>query len=200
MKATTTADVLHLDFSCREELERWIPDRCDNIGLYLWSQLGDNTAPPPQRIKIKVNGVQAGSELPLGAAMSAAELKNFNQILDEMRTTSAFQMLTDHESHQCVIANDRANADRLIWSSGQFAGTNMLYFWRDSMAQLRELQRELRQVGRVENFTYNLYRVDGSMGEYTKDYGLVDFAGRLCRLSTSLEWRLIAPAPVIIGS
>ena len=201
MRVTFQDHSLVLEFMCVEELQRWMPERTTNAPIILWLRVASFAdlpiLPVPSSVTIKVGNRHFGTVLPLGETMAPSDLKNFQRIMDLMRETDDFMMLTDNTTHQCILANDRASSDRLVWPHGQFSGVNLLHFWRDSMQSLSDLQRGLRQDGIVENFKYQLYRPDDSIGEYVKTYELVDFGGRLCRLSRSHDWRLVAPAPTI---
>lgn len=117
----------------------------------------------------------------------------FLQTLDLVRSSEMEVCLTNHATHAFILMNDRFTPDRLVWQPGEFMGFNSLPLWKDSMESLEILERELRQNGQFENFTFRLRRVDRRIAEYTKDFLLIpDFLGIPVRLSFSREWRLLS--------
>ena len=136
------------------------------------------------------------SPMNLSDCQAATTNSDYVRVLNLMQVNDQFMMLTDHWTHHCILINEKASPDRLIWTPADYVGLDFMKFWKDSMESFQELMLKLRQEGRAENFTYNLRRVDGSLGRYTKTYEIVDFLGRPARLSYSHEWELLLPAPL----
>ena len=149
------------------------------------------------RLKGKIRGpVIPVSPMTLSECQIASTDSDFVKVLDLMQTSEQFLTLVDHWSHHCILINEKASPTRLIWTPADYVGLDFMMFWKDSMESFEELMRELRQNGRVENFSYILRRVDGSLARYVKTYEIVDFLGRPARLSYSHEWELLPlPAP-----
>jgi PAS domain-containing protein len=119
----------------------------------------------------------------------------YRGILDLVRDSGDPVCITNHLTNTCLLMNDRFAPERITWMPAQYIGMNFLWLWRDSMHDFEVLQRELRQNGRIDNFTFRLRRVDGSMGEYTKDFFIAeDFLGYPARISISKDWRSLSLA------
>ncbi|AFY71354.1 hypothetical protein Pse7367_3105 [Thalassoporum mexicanum PCC 7367] len=127
--------------------------------------------------------------------LRAPQKLDYRDILDFVRDAGDPVCVTNHLTNTCLLLNDRFSADRITWMPAQYIGINFLWLWRDSMDDYEVLQRELRQNGRVDNFTFRLRRVDGSMAEYTKDFFIADdFLGYPARISISKDWRPLSVA------
>lgn len=131
--------------------------------------------------------------LSTGAYMieSKNQPSDFYRILDRIKQSEDPICLTSHQSHTCLLLNDKFEPGRLVWQPAQYLGINFLWYWRKSMDDLERLLTALKQEGKAENFTYRMMRVDGGMAQYTMDYELVEFLGETVRLSVSREWNLL---------
>jgi hypothetical protein len=131
---------------------------------------------------------------------STVSTSGYQGLIEKARGDARFITWTEHLSHRCLWMNNQAEPDRLILTPQQYCqgSYNFFWSWRDSLGDLDELLRRLKQDRKAENFTYRLRRPDGSLGEYTKDYYLREVEGLVFRESFSLEWRLVEPAPIAI--
>lgn len=200
MHADQSNGRLALEFSCLEELERFFPARTNSLALALWTMakgrglVHDDAL--PQYLDIEINGVRVGSTLPLAAAMNADAIRSVRKTLDRMRVNGDFMMLVCCATNDCIITNDKADTDRLLLPPAEYSGLNVMQLWQHSLDTYADLNRTLHQQGEAASYVYRLKRLDGQWGEYCKDYELVQFGGDLCRLSRSLDWRLLDTATV----
>jgi hypothetical protein len=126
---------------------------------------------------------------------------NKRQVLDfilEQRDAGKIVVVTSQITNRCVDI-DLISPSRGIFSyASQWYGMNFMELWRESMDQYFSLLSGLERDGYIPNFTYDLLRVDGSLGRYNKDYYLARnfLHNEPVRISVGgqNDWELVRPA------
>ncbi len=100
---------------------------------------------------------------------------NRRQVLEfilEQREAGKVVVVTSQITNRCVDI-DLISPERGIFAyASQWHGMNFMELWRESIDQYFSLLGGLERDGWIPGFSYDLLRVDGSMGRYTKDYYL----------------------------
>jgi len=144
-------------------------------------------------IEIQVNGMQAFPRF----RMNSTTEYTYQKVLEMIGNADCVATITAMETDTCLLINDKGSPDRIIWTPAQYQGLNWRWLWRDTMDDYERMIQGLRQESKLDNFTYRMRRVDGSLAEYTADYQLIpNFLGVPARLAYNREWRLIEPARV----
>jgi hypothetical protein len=128
---------------------------------------------------------------------------NKRQVLEfilEQRDAGKIVVVTSQITNRCVDI-DLINPSRGIFSyASQWHGMNFMELWRESMDQYFSLLGGLERDGYIPNFTYDLLRVDGSLGRYNKDYYLARnfLLNEPVRISVGNQndWELVRPSVV----
>jgi hypothetical protein len=128
---------------------------------------------------------------------------NKRQVLDfilEQRDAGKIVVVTSQITNRCVDIDLISPSRGIFAYASQWYGMNFMELWRESMDQYFSLLGGLQRDGYIPNFTYDLLRVDGSLGRYAKDYYLAQnfLHNEPVRISVgnANDWELVRLAAV----
>jgi hypothetical protein len=117
------------------------------------------------------------------------------EFIVEQREAEKIVIVTSQITNRCIDI-DLISPERGIFRyASQWNGINFLELWRESLSQYEDLRTRLDSDGYIPGFVYNLLRVDGSLGQYQKDYYLANnfLSSEPVRISVAnpKDWQLI---------
>lgn len=154
-----------------------------------------------EAFQITVNGK---AEYPVISKKEAPKMQNLLeyttlQLIELVQNSNEEIEVTSMPRNVCLWRSEHTypETEGVVWSPAQFIGFNSLYYWQNSLEQLQELMRLLKQDGKAPNFKFTNLRLDGGTNEFIKDYYLVEnFLGEPARVSITREWKLIKSAAI----
>lgn len=170
----------------------------DRVGSF-YSQID----PTVKKVRLQVNGRDLYPTFPAvnlpiidTQNLRSLEMSDRHEILlCEARESSKPIGIADYHNHIGRFFNHRFSPEQLLSSPQSFVGANLLDCWRDSKAELHDLQELLRQTQKANNFSFHLRRIDGSLIRVVADFILLpDFPTGAARMNTQQEWECVEAA------